>query len=114
MVYADYVYYAEVFRGAAIPSAALFDSLSVKATAYIRKITFGRSDKAFEDMENDIKNAMCAVCEIYYNTMGSEGIKSESNDGYSVTYADTATNETSLLNAAKLYLPCELLYRGFD
>lgn len=111
MQYVDFAYYQETFCGGLIQSAEEFNSLEVRARAYVDKITFGRAAPETEA----VKNAVCACCEIY-NTYGQhEGISSEDNDGYRVTYISNQRQMNNrLYQAAMLYLPVSLLYRGYD
>lgn len=113
MQYADFTYYYGTYYGRTISSYEEFNSLEVRAGAYVNKITFGRAEKA-ADTEN-VKNAVCAVCDVLKKYEFREGIASENNDGYSITYENGSSNiQQRLLEAAILYLPAELLYRGVD
>lgn len=124
-VYADYNFYTTEYRGGATEDE--FESQIMKASAHVRRITFGRADSCPE-ME-EVKFAACAVCDmliadgkIRENNSGRQ-IVSESTDGYSVSYVqEKEADETSeaLLSrkaykAAELYLePTGLLYMGVD
>ena len=108
MSYATYNHYKCHFKGNAIPSLEIFDRLKIKASAYVDKITFGR----ITGVTDAVQNAVCAVCDVLYNASGHEGITSENNDGYIVNYADEKAIQKQLYQAAALFLPSELLYRG--
>lgn len=124
-VYADYNFYTTEYRGGAAEEE--FERQIMKASAPVRRITFGRADSCPE-ME-EVKFAACAVCDmliadgkIRENNSGRQ-IVSESTDGYSVSYVqEKEADETSeaLLSrkaykAAELYLePTGLLYMGVD
>ena len=111
MIYADYQYYQEVFKGSVIPSETDFDSKALKASAFVDKVTFGRA-KDNGQME-EVKNAMCAVAEVMYQNDAHYGVSSENNDGYSVTFINNSTKEMrDLKRAAYLFLPANLIYRG--
>lgn len=113
MNYADYVYYRSKtdFGGNVIPSESDFDSVIGKASAYIDRITFGRS-KENSDSE-EVKKAACAVAEVMYRNESRYGISSENNDGYSVTYLNNSTKELrDQKRAAYLFLSDDLIYRG--
>ena len=60
-----------------------------KAEAYIRKLTYIRGNIfATEDMA--VKDAVCAVADVYASCEKKKEagtVKSENNDGYSVSYA---------------------------
>lgn len=111
MNYADFVYYRSDFGGRVISSESDFNSVIGKASAYIDRITFGRSKEKAETEE--VKKAACAVCEVMYQNESRYGISSENNDGYSVTYLNNSTNEQKdQKRAACLFLSDELIYRG--
>ena len=77
-----------------------FERQIMKASAHVRRITFGRADSCPE-ME-EVKFAACAVCDmliadgkIRENNSGRQ-IVSESTDGYSVSYVqEKEADETS-------------------
>lgn len=121
--YVNYQYYAEEYRGDL--EEREFDKASLKATAHVRRITFGRADFCAED--DEVKLATCAVCDIIAEDKqrreanNGMNIASENTDGYSVSYiAEQAVGESTeeLLNrkiydAAKVYLaPTGLLSWG--
>lgn len=117
--YADYEWYSTEYGGAAIPATA-FPSYASRASAIVDQITFGRVAKLAKDgaLLDCVRDAVCAAAEsLYeYKQAASREIKSESNDGYSVTYADAGTEQQAMSKAAmliKTYLSnTGLLYRG--
>lgn len=122
-VYADYTYYQNSFHGGAVSETA-FPGLAVRASAFIDQMTFGRLRSA-EEIPVEIKLAVCAVAE-RMNTADRSGaadinaaVKSENNDGYSVSYNDLSDIHQQLQldyeSAALLYLGgSPLLYAGVD
>lgn len=93
-MYVDFAYYAGVYGGDAIPEEA-FAKAEAKAEAIIQYLTYGKGD-IFTDKDTRIGQAVCTAAEVVYfqekrfaDTAGA-GIKSESNDGYSVTYVTEA------------------------
>lgn len=124
-LYADYNFYMTEYKGKATEEE--FRRQIVKASAHVRRITFGRADNCTE-ME-EVKLAACAVCDVLIsdeksreNNSGRQ-IASESTDGYSVSYvqeksADETSEELSCrkaCQAAELYLePTGLLYAGVE
>lgn len=113
MQYADFEYYKTEFCGAVITTKEAFDTLEVKARAYVDKLTFDRAKDHTED--EGVKKAVCACCEVYRQYSGHEGISSEDNDGYRVTYlSNSRLRENNLYRSAVLYLPTGLMYRGWD
>lgn len=103
----DYDFYTNTFKGTVIPESA-FDRKSVESEAFINKITFGRIHKY--DLRPDdlkaVKLSICAAAEAVYNLDKHRDIKSENNDGYSVTYADSGESSRRLrmIEAADIYL----------
>lgn len=92
-MYVDYLYYQE-YGGTM--SEEDFPAAERKAMAYIRYLTFINGD-IFEKKEVEaVKQAVCAAADVCYqqeqdqkkrNAEGKTGaVKSESNDGYSVSY----------------------------
>lgn len=108
----DYKYYTDTFHGNKIPESD-FASNEYRAAAYVDKITRGRS--AGSELDS-VKDAVCAAAEVFFTSGQGEGISSENNDGYSVTYARSSTNQTmsSAYQAARIFLPGEMLYRGVE
>lgn len=92
-MYVNYEYY-QVEYGGQMPEEQFAPSVR-KAESYIRYLTSLNGDifAVFNDM---VKDAVCAVADVYYEAQvekekqardGRVGrIKSENNDGYSVTY----------------------------
>lgn len=90
-----YVYYVDEFGGNIIPEEK-FKKAEKQAKAYIRSITYIRGD-IFAVESDMVKDAVCAVAEVYYKynvqqQAGSAPVKSENNDGYSVTYVTEQTD----------------------
>lgn len=96
-MYVDYEYYLNEYGGASTPYEQ-FGVAEKKAEAYIKKLTYVRGD--IFAVENDaVKDAVCAVADVYhtYSTKAQNGtIKSENNDGYSVTYVTEHQDGESL------------------
>ena len=112
LTYADHAFYTEIHKGSL--SQTEFDKNIIKASAYVRKITFGRADEHID--EEEIKHAACIVCDVFAtdekqrNKHQGMNITSENIDGYSVSFAqEQSSGETSeeLLNR-KAYKAAEL------
>lgn len=92
-MYVTYEYYANSYHGT-MPESA-FTAAGQRAEAYIRYLTFGRGD-AFIAESGAVWNAVCAVADVYHaaeSRQGSTGpVKSENNDGYSVSYVTEQTD----------------------
>lgn len=93
--YAGYGFYSDTYKGTL--SATAFDRLSVRATAEINRITFGRAKTATGDDLEAVRLAECAVIdELAYQSSGGSGdVTSESNDGISRSYATGAVAKSS-------------------
>lgn len=136
--YADYTYYTETFGGSSI-SSSNFTYYANKASMKVDFLTFGRTSRLAasalpEETLEAVKNAVCAVSEIYYRydtkqaaraaATQSGAVKSESMDGYSVTYAGAEADDDSSLAASADAEAIEavgeylahtgIMYRGFS
>lgn len=115
-MYADYSYYANSFGGKMTEEE--FRKYEGIAEAYIRSITYINGN-IFSSDSNDVKMAVCAVAEVYQKGIlkqeqnnGCGQVKSENNDGYSISYiteqTDGQTSEELLkrkaYDAAYIYL----------
>ncbi|MCB5652865.1 hypothetical protein LIQ95_11765 [[Ruminococcus] gnavus] len=123
-LYADYEYYATTYKGNLLKEE--FEKSIMKASAYVRRITFGRADDNTE--MDEVKLAACAVCELLANDdkvrskHSGRAVASENTDGYSVSYESGGNGETAdellgrkIFDTLELYLmPTELLYMGVE
>ena len=86
-MYVDYSYYMDQYGGD-IPEKD-YPAAERKAEAYIRKLTYIRGNIfAIENVA--VKDAVCAVADVYASCEKKKDtgtVKSENNDGYSVSYA---------------------------
>ena len=105
-MYADFNFYTDEYRGTRIKDEDTFEYYSKQASAYIDKITFGRIVTPCEG----VKNAVCSVADHMALYGKREGILSEENDGFRVTYSKEDTS--TLFKSAVMFLPMRLLYRG--
>lgn len=118
MLTVDYEYYKSIFRGQL--TEVDFNRLAVYASAYLDDLTMGRvSDDLSADVQQGLKNALCAVVDAYRINERGGDIASETNDGISVTYVGGASSTQAksagrrLYEAAALFLSrTGLLYRG--
>lgn len=93
--YADYVFYREQYHGQMEEED--FNRHMLSATQYIRYLTMGKADQYAGE---ELKYAACEAADIYFSVSvsnlskaGSGRIKSESNDGYSVTLPQRGRTE---------------------
>ncbi|MDD5853248.1 MAG: hypothetical protein PUD03_04000 [Lachnospiraceae bacterium] len=112
-MYVNYDFYKDTLGGL-IPEDK-FAAVEAKAEAHISYLTYINGD-IFAKESDRVKLAVCAAAEVIYKNMTSNtagaGVKSESNDGYSVTYVteaqDGQTAEEALrkkvYEAIRLYL----------
>jgi hypothetical protein len=119
--YCDFAYYSGTYLGTAITSAA-FPQLALRASAIVDQLTFQQAaEQTDADVIDLIKMATCAVAEEFKKVSDNGdvgGIKSETVDKHSVTYADNSASMRSIeqkySDAAALYLAStNLMYRGF-
>lgn len=100
-----YSFYKETYRGATIPEVA-FSMPSFKGEALINIITFGRIRNLIlkpDDLEA-VQFAICAAAEVYHQDSSRQsGVKTESNDGFSVSYDDKTTDQRAA-EAASVFL----------
>lgn len=123
-LYADYTFYVSEYRGNLTDEE--FDKSVIPASAYVRRITFGRADDNME-ME-EVKLATCAVCELLANDEKvrskhlGRAVTSENTNGYSVSFENGGNGETAddllhkkMYNTAALFLdPTGLLCMGVE
>ena len=120
--YIDYDFYKESYGGTSVPQDS-FTRLSLKASAYIDKITFGRIQKIYEtdtesegyDLPDSIKYAVCMAMEIQHKNQDTDNktVVSESSNGYSVNYGNIKSVEKQMYDECKTFIPQLLLYKGF-
>lgn len=130
-MYASYAYYKSTYGGGLSETA--YAKAAARAEAIVKYLTYLRGD-IFQDISasdaDALKMACCAAADVVASrtatdTSGAETakgvIKSETTDGYSVTYAgggtDSETAETAMRKAVyeaiKIYLmPTGWLFRG--
>lgn len=111
----DYAFYLDKFHGTMCEDD--FDRLIIRASAYIRQLTFGRDEApAASRFQNEIHMARCAVADTMLLNEKGGGVVSETNDGVSVTYAASKSDVTDaqrLHQAASLYLAYTgLMFQG--
>lgn len=115
-MYVDFKYYEEEYKGKL--DQAAFEQQEHRAEAYIRYLAMCQE---LPDLDA-VRDAVCSVVEVYAAVYSGTGtVKSENNDGYSVTYVtDRADGEPleayatrKAYEAARVYLlPTGLLNRS--
>lgn len=117
--YVDFTYYQQTFHG--VMDETAFERTRIEAEAFIDSITFGRITR-LDAIPDAVKNAVCSAADEINRRNQSQqqhtGIKSESNDGASVTYDDVISDDqcrATMSVKARMYLAnTGLLYRGFS
>lgn len=89
-MYVDYAYYISQYNGSL--SEEEFIKAERWSEAYIRELTYVRGDIFLTNLDM-VRDAVCAGAEIYASYKKKQesderSIKSESTDGYSVTYVN--------------------------
>lgn len=116
--YADFKYYRNDYGGVQIKNERDFKRMEKISETFVEQVTFGRI-ATLVSITDSIRDAICCVADMVavQNEKREAVVKSESNDGYSISYAD-AVNDTVLRNemyrAVRSYLAnTGLLYRGW-
>ena len=105
----DFDYYKNNFLGTLIPCEKFYH-IEKKASAYVKNAILNKNSDITE-----VKDAICATCELIFNEEKRNGIKSENNDGYSVTYSDNSCFAQKVYDIITIYLAnTGLLYRGMN
>lgn len=98
--YVDFKYYQNEYGGNKIPQDS-FQRLERQSEAVLHLITFDRV-KRFPEITDAIRDAICAMAETaWLEEKKTPGVKSETIDGYSVSYADSGntTGANGMTNA---------------
>lgn len=108
MVTADYTFYISTYGGTL--AEATFNASAMRAAHYVDSMIFGRVPKP--NQTDAVKMAICSVVDAMTKTANGV-IQSATNDGYTESYAVTATAEQTIFNAAYIFLArTGLLFRG--
>lgn len=110
----EYSFYYNVFNGGNAGTISAEDFGICIARAW-REVEAMLTSDYTEEQSDSVKLCVCEVAEEIYKNAEKQGIKSESTDGYSVTYADN----TDVKKAVKNIIVCRLadtglLYMGVE
>lgn len=114
--YVSFEYYNKTFCGNEIPEN-VFNNACIWATSKVNQMTFGRLKK-LKEIPDCVKNAICDLVQKYAaQKKKAEALaKSESNDGYSITYVEPSADvsfDADANRCIKMYLSgTGLLYPG--
>jgi hypothetical protein len=92
MLYADWTWYSGTFKGTEIVEAD-FDRLIIRSSAMLDGFTFNRAEAYYATNPLPLQHAACAVAEVIRRFerlsrgVDSKPIVTETNDGFSQTYA---------------------------
>lgn len=112
MAYVTYDYYSTTYGGSAVSSSE-FTLFELKARTRIDALTFGRLKK-LETIDDTVKNAVCAVIDLFKNDITHPAVSSESAGKVSYTYVKPKSLNEKISNALKEYLwDTGYLYRGY-
>lgn len=116
--YVEWEFYNEKYGGTKVLQTD-FTVIEREVEAYFAQITFGRVAR-METVPERVKMAICAACDAYADFVKEDErkVRSESNDGYSVTYADAETEtacRAKMGSKMRMYLAgTGLTYRGWS
>lgn len=116
MIYAGFEYYRDVYHGSAIDEDA-FPALAREASLFIDQLTYNRLNQGWK-VTDAVKMATCAVTERIQLAKQSNAlsvntaIKSENNDGYSVSYNDLSLIHAQLHSDYEAVAYPYLIYTG--
>lgn len=114
MYFNDYRYYSETYGSGVVPTAEDFAKIIREANAVVDDLTH----KNITDVTDEVKNAICAVCDELYKRDNEQNITSESVGNHSVSYGAALSlgeRNARARQMATLYLSgTGLLYRGFS
>lgn len=105
-------YEAYLARGGKLGEAD-YQAMALKAAAEIDWRTFGRA-KNCQEMAQELSACECELTDVLYLDQSAQGIRTENNDGYSITYTNEEDRRQKLENICRRYLsaPVNLLLSG--
>ena len=107
MEFIDYAYSKEVYCGSLTEEE--FSGVAPKACAYFMGATRGR----VKESDTTVKFALCELCDIFFEERSHKAVRSESCDGYSITYSDTDNTYSLAWDVLTTYLEASgYLYGG--
>lgn len=107
MRYAEYTFYQTEYLGDRITDESTFNRLALRASERLDYFTFGKIDG--EDVSDSVRLAVCSMADILFweekrkNAHDGRELASESNDGYSVSFASASDTERQGLTDRQLY-----------
>ena len=115
MRYCEYTFYEETWGGT-MPETT-FIRLSIEASMYIKRHTFGRIDE--DDIPEEVQYCTCAIVDAMQEIEKRTGKSSETVGSWSVSYQDSEDDDSNLYDILTNYLldvktsdGNSILYRG--
>lgn len=108
MTYAEFEFYQNTYLGDLITDGTTFARLALRASEMLDHYTMHRIDQS--NVGNEVRLAVCAMAEVLFweekrkKKYDGREIASESNDGYSVSFASASDEERASLTDKELYL----------
>lgn len=110
MSYVDYEFYTNKFLGKEISEE---EFLKYAKLASKKADTFLVRPPEDDEVCDELKCAVCEICDILYMEESRDGIKYERNDGYWVSFDEGDTVAEKIKKCMKTWLfSNKLLYRG--
>ena len=110
MIYADYTFYKEQYCGTYVPEED-FQNLAIRAKSKLDAII--SCEVSQDDICDELKFALCEICDLLLASDNHSGIEYERNDGYWVSYEDEQKTDDRIKSCVKTWLSgTDLLYRG--
>lgn len=107
MRYAEYSFYQNEYLGDRIPDESTFNRLATRASERLNYFTFGKIEQS--GVTDNVRLAVCSMSDILFweekrkNAHEGRELTSESNDGYSVSFATASDTERQGLTDRQLY-----------
>lgn len=102
MAYITYEYYSTTYGGTAVSSSE-FTNYELKARIKVDALTFGRL-KDLSEVDDSVKNAVCAVIDLLKNDLTHPAVSSESSGKVSHTYVNPKSLDKKIADAVKEFL----------
>ncbi len=106
--YVDFAYYKDEYGGVYIKTEKDFRRTEKFAEAFVDRVTFGRIQRLLT-ITDLIRDTICYVTDLVaiHNEKKETSVKSESNDGYSISYADVESDtvlRNEMYNTVRTYM----------
>ena len=103
-------FYKNVYGGKRIKDEQSFSSVYSEAVQYIKKYTYYNSE--LNENTPNLTECICSICDVLFLKKDAEHLSSEEFDTFKRKYRFVDW-ETEIQKKLFLYLPENMLYRGF-